>query len=75
MKMADIGRIMMIAGGSIFLLGLLFVVGGRFSWFGQLPGDITVQRDNFTLYAPIGTMIVVSLLLTLVLNLVSRFWR
>jgi hypothetical protein len=73
--MADIGRIMMIAGGSIFLLGLLFVVGGRFPWFGQLPGDITIQRDNFTLYAPIGTMIVVSVLLTLVLNLVSRFWR
>lgn len=73
--MADIGRIMMIAGGSIFLLGLLFVVGGRIPWFGQLPGDVTIQRENFTLYAPIGTMIVVSVLLTLVLNLVSRFWR
>jgi hypothetical protein len=66
---------MMFAGGGIFLLGLLFVVGSRIPWFGQLPGDLVIQRDNFTLYAPIGTMIVISVILTLVLNLVGRFWR
>jgi hypothetical protein len=50
-------------------------LAGRIPGFGHLPGDITIQRDNFTLYAPLGTMIVVSVILTLVLNLVTRFWR
>jgi hypothetical protein len=40
-----------------------------------LPGDIVVRRENFTLFAPIGTMIVVSLVLTVLLNLIARFWR
>jgi hypothetical protein len=73
--MADIGRMLMIAGGGLLLLGLLLVLAGRLPGFGQLPGDITVQRGNFTFYAPLGTMIVVSIILTVVLNLVARFWR
>lgn len=73
--MADFGRILIFTGGGLVLLGLLLVVGSRISWFGQLPGDITVQRGNFTLFAPIGTMIVVSVILTIVVNLVARFWR
>lgn len=73
--MGDIGRMMMMAGIGIFILGLLFTLAARIPGFGQLPGDITVQRDNFTLYAPIGTMIVVSLVLTVIVNLLARFWR
>ncbi len=73
--MSDIGRLLMIAGGGLFALGLILVLAGRIPGFGHLPGDITIQRDNFTLYAPLGTMIVVSVILTLVLNLIARFWR
>lgn len=73
--MGDIGRMMMFAGATIFILGLLFALAGRIPGFGQLPGDITVQRENFTLYAPIGTMIVVSLVLTVLVNLLARLWR
>jgi hypothetical protein len=69
------GRLLMIAGVSLFVLGLIVFLAGRIPGLGQLPGDITIQRDNFTLYAPIGTMIVVSIVLTLLLNLVARFWR
>jgi hypothetical protein len=62
------------------LLGLallLAVVGGGLllaSKLGleRLPGDIVVKRDGFTLYAPIGLMIVLSIALTIVLNLISR---
>jgi hypothetical protein len=73
--MGDIGRLLMIAGGSIFVLGMLLYFAGRIPGFGHLPGDITIQRENFTLYAPLGTMIVVSILLTLVINILARFWR
>ena len=73
--MEDIGRAIMVAGGALFLVGLLLVLTGRLPGLGNLPGDITIQRDNITLYMPCGTMIVVSVVLTLVLNLISRFWR
>ena len=73
--MDDIGRAIMVAGGALFLVGLLLVLSGRLPGLGNLPGDITIQRDNITLYMPCGTMIVVSVVLTLVLNLISRFWR
>lgn len=73
--MSEMGRIIMIAGATLFVVGALIYFGGRLPWFGNLPGDIVVKRDNFTLYAPIGTMIVLSLLLTLVLNLIGRWMR
>jgi hypothetical protein len=56
---------------------LLAVVGGGLLLAAKLglerlPGDIVVKRDGFTLYAPIGLMIVLSIVLTIVLNLISR---
>jgi hypothetical protein len=73
--MTDLGRMLMIVGGGIFLLGLLMLLAGRIPGLGQLPGDIRVQRGNFTLYAPLGTMLLLSILLTVVLNLIARLWR
>jgi hypothetical protein len=59
------------------LAALLALVGGGLllaSKLGleRLPGDIVIERDGFTLYAPIGLMIVVSIALTIILNLISR---
>lgn len=73
--MSDIGRLLMIAGGILFIVGLVFTFSGRVPWLGNLPGDLRVQRDGFTLYAPLGTMVVLSLLLTLALNVIVRFLR
>ena len=73
--MSDMARFLMILGGCLFVVGLLLFFGARLPWFGNLPGDIVVKRDNFTLYAPIGTMILVSIVLTLLLNLIGRWWR
>jgi hypothetical protein len=53
------------AGGIAFLL--LARLGLR-----RLPGDVVVRRGNFTLYAPLGLMLLLSLVLTIVLNLLSR---
>jgi hypothetical protein len=71
----DLGRILMLVGGSIFVLGLVLLLAGRIPGLGQLPGDIRIQRDNFTLYAPLGTMLLLSVLLTVLINLIARFWR
>ncbi|MGD8934209.1 MAG: DUF2905 domain-containing protein [Gammaproteobacteria bacterium] len=45
------------------------------SWFGRLPGDIRVERDNVRFYFPVVTMIVVSVALSLIIYLIGRFWK
>jgi hypothetical protein len=67
------GRLLLIIGGSIALVGLLFVVGARFfPWLGRLPGDIRYQGENISCFIPIATSILLSIILTVVLNLIIR---
>jgi hypothetical protein len=54
-------------------IGLL-AWAGALSWFGRLPGDIRVERPGGRFYAPITSMILVSLLLTVLASLFRRFW-
>jgi hypothetical protein len=63
--MLSIGRMLMIVGGALLLLGVLFSFGPRVPWLGRLPGDIVIERDNFRLYFPITTSIVISIILSL----------
>ena len=63
---------LMIAGGALLLLGALFTVGGRIPWLGRLPGDIAIERENFRIYFPLGTSILLSILLSLVAWLFRR---
>jgi Protein of unknown function (DUF2905) len=65
----QIGLILVVAGGLIFLLGRLGIS------FGSMPGDFTWRRKNVTVFFPLGTSIVVSILLTLLFWLFSRFRR
>ncbi len=67
-----LGRLLIYLGGGLLLLGLLLVLVGKLPGLGRLPGDIVIQRENLTVYIPLGTMLLVSLLLTLILNLLSR---
>ena len=71
MSLDGIGKLLI--GGAIVLLvlGGIFLLLGRFG-FDRLPGDLVFRRGNFTLYAPIGLMIVVSIVLTILLNLFFR---
>jgi hypothetical protein len=69
------GRVLMVLGGGLLLLGLLLLLISRLPGLGRLPGDILIQRGNLTVYIPLGTMILVSLLLTLALNVLSRLRR
>lgn len=68
-----LGRLLIYLGGGLLLLGLVLVLVGKLPGLGRLPGDIVIQRENLTVYIPLGTMLLVSLVLTLVLNLLSRF--
>jgi DUF2905 family protein len=68
----DLGRSLIVFGAIAILVGLVLLVAPRIPWLGRLPGDILVRRDNFTLYFPLATGLIVSLVITLLLNL---FWR
>jgi hypothetical protein len=70
-NLEGIGKLLL--GGAVVLLvlGGVFLLLGRFG-LDRLPGDLVFRRGNFTLYAPIGLMIVVSIVLTILLNLFFR---
>ena len=70
--MQDIGRFLVIIGVIVALAGLLMWTGLTPKWLGRLPGDIRVERGNFSLYFPIVTCIVVSIILTLIFSLFRR---
>lgn len=71
----ETGRLLMLLGGVLFLIGLLITAAPRVPGLGRLPGDLVVQRDNFTLFAPCGTMLLVSIILTVVINVILRILR
>jgi hypothetical protein len=69
---SDLGKGLIAFGLVIALFGLLLTLGGRLPWIGRLPGDIHVQRGNWTFYFPLATSLVASVILTLILWLLGR---
>jgi len=66
--------LLVIALGLFAVIVGLLVYSGGLSWFGRLPGDIRIEGDHTRVYIPIASMVLVSLALTLVLNLLRRFF-
>jgi len=67
------GKYIIIIGGAIVLLGvLIYFFHNKLNWFGRLPGDIRIERENFKFYFPVTTMILLSLLLTIIANILRR---
>lgn len=74
--MAEMGRVLLFIGLGIAFLGALLFLGGRFfPWLGNLPGDIRIERENGSVFIPVTTMILVSIVGTIILNLLLRFFR
>ncbi|MFA4884986.1 MAG: DUF2905 domain-containing protein [Desulfotomaculaceae bacterium] len=67
-----IGRIFLFLGAFLVLLGGVMVLGGKLFGLGRLPGDIFIQKGNFSFYFPLVTCIILSILLTIILNLIRR---
>jgi uncharacterized protein HemY len=70
-----VGRLLLVLGALVFLLGLVLTLASRIPYLGRLPGDIIIQRDNFTLFIPLATMVLLSLVLTILLNILPRLFR
>jgi tellurite resistance protein TehA-like permease len=70
--MNDVGKILIAFGLLIALVGVVLVLVGRVPWIGRLPGDIHLQRGNWTFYFPLATSLLLSLVLTLVFYVIGR---
>jgi hypothetical protein len=68
----QIGKLILAAGVVLLVVGALFMLAGKTPWIGKLPGDITIQRKNFTLYFPLATSILISIVLTLLFWIFGR---
>ncbi|MFN2577136.1 MAG: DUF2905 domain-containing protein [Pyrinomonadaceae bacterium] len=69
----QIGLMVLVAGVVLASLGLL-IYSGALRWFGKLPGDIRYEGDHFRFYAPLVSMLILSLLLSLLFYLLRRFF-
>ena len=67
-----IGRWLVVIGVFITILGAIMLLTPRVPWLGRLPGDIVIRGDNATIYIPITTMLIVSVVLSVVLNVIGR---
>ncbi len=71
MDSRSVGLLVVVAGIAIIVLGGAMAVGAL-SWFGRLPGDFRHEGDNIRVYAPIGSMLLISVVLSVALALFSR---
>ena len=71
----DLGRTLMLVGALILVVGLAISLSDRIPLVGRLPGDLTFRGDGWTVYAPLATSIVLSIVLTVALSLVAWLSR
>jgi hypothetical protein len=70
--MDDIGRLLIIFGVLIAIIGGVLLLVGRVPFLGRLPGDISFSQGGFTCFFPLATSIILSIVLTIVLNIIAR---
>ncbi|MDH3544242.1 MAG: DUF2905 domain-containing protein [Desulfuromonadales bacterium] len=68
----DLGRALIILGLLLVGIGLFLSYGGKFNFLGRLPGDIRVEKENFSFFFPLGTCLLISLFFSLLLWLFKR---
>lgn len=73
--METLGRLLLVTGGLLVVVGLLLLLAPKVPGLGRLPGDIYLQKGRLTIYIPVVTMLLVSLVLTILLNLLFRLFR
>jgi len=70
--MAEIGKLLLILGIILSIMGLIFIFGSKVPGLGRLPGDIFIKKENVTFFFPIVTCILISIIVTLIFSLFRR---
>jgi thiosulfate reductase cytochrome b subunit len=68
------GKVLIVIGVVLVLVGIIMTYSDRIPFLGKLPGDITIERDNFRLYFPLATSIILSIVISIILYLINR-WK
>ena len=72
MALEGLGRLLIYIGIIIVVLGGFLLLLAKMPWFGKLPGDIAWHKEGWTIYIPLTTMVLVSVVLTIILNIIFR---
>ena len=70
--MDSIGKLLIVFGLLVAVVGAILLLVGRLPWLGRLPGDVSIQRGNWTFYFPLATSLLVSGVLTLIFWIMGR---
>ncbi len=71
--MGDFAKIIIMIGAVLVLIGVVILFIQKVPFLGKLPGDILIKRGNFTFYFPLATGIIISIIVSLILYIISRF--
>ena len=70
------GKFLITTGLCIIVLGIIIhLLGDKMGWFGTLYGDVKIIKSNYKIYFPITSMVIISIILTVALNIISRFFK
>jgi hypothetical protein len=75
MASPELGRLLVLIGLMVVVVGLVLWLGPRLPFFGRLPGDVAIKTENGAFYAPVASMLVVSIVISLALNMLAYFRR
>lgn len=68
----SLGKVLILFGVFLIVFGVIFMLGGRLSWFGRLPGDIYVERKGFSFFFPLTTSIIISIILSIIIAIWNK---
>ena len=68
----NLGKLLIVLGVIVIAIGGLLLFSGKIPWIGRLPGDILIQKKNYTFYFPLATSIIISMIITLIFWLLGR---
>ena len=75
MEIQSLGRLLILFGVVLLIVGVIVLGAGKVPFLGRLPGDLVLHKNGLTVFLPIVTMLTISLVLTLLLNLFFRLFR
>ncbi|PIU82890.1 MAG: DUF2905 domain-containing protein [Elusimicrobia bacterium CG06_land_8_20_14_3_00_38_11] len=70
--MTYLGKVLIVVGVILILIGLIFIFGIKIPYFGKLPGDIFIKKENFTFYFPLTTSIIISIVFSIILWFITK---
>jgi uncharacterized protein HemY len=71
----NFGKLLIFFGFLLIFFGVILIFGSKIPYFGKLPGDIYIKKENFTFYFPLTSSLVLSCLLSLIFYFLSRFFK